>query len=160
MAGLELKVPPPVVGLACAAMMKGLAMLAAPSLPPSPLDGGPWTPLRLGAIALALVGVSIDVGSVLTFRRARTTVNPLRPANASALVTTGPFALSRNPMYVGMATLLAGWAAWLGTPWALAGLAAFVAWITRFQVLPEERVLAQRFGAAFDAYRGRVRRWL
>ncbi|MFO1456238.1 MAG: hypothetical protein U1F18_08330 [Steroidobacteraceae bacterium] len=51
MAGLE--VPPPVVGLACAAMMKGLAMLAAPSLPPSPLDGGPWTPLRLGAIALA-----------------------------------------------------------------------------------------------------------
>ena len=56
MAGLELKVPPPVVGLACAAMMKGLAMLAAPSLPPSPLDGGPWTPLRLGAIALALVG--------------------------------------------------------------------------------------------------------
>ena len=104
--------------------------------------------------------MSIDVGSVLTFRRARTTVNPLRPANASALVTTGPFALSRNPMYVGMATLLAGWAAWLGTPWALTGLVAFVAWITRFQILPEERVLAQRFGAAFDAYRGRVRRWL
>ena len=92
MAGLELKVPPPLVGLACAAAMKGLAMLAAPSLPPSPLDGGPWTPLRIGAIVLALAGVAIDVTSVLGFRRARTTVNPLRPANASALVTTGPFA--------------------------------------------------------------------
>ena len=83
-----------------------------------------------------------------------------RRVYAEDLVTEGLYSHCRNPMYVGMATLLAGWAAWLGTPWALTGLVAFVAWITRFQILPEERVLAQRFGAAFDAYRGRVRRWL
>ncbi len=79
---------------------------------------------------------------------------------AEDLVTDGLYAHSRNPMYVGMAMLLAGWAAWLGTPWAVVGIAAFVAWITRFQIIPEERALAQRFGADFATYQHRVRRWL
>ena len=97
---------------------------------------------------------------MLSFRRARTTVNPLRPANSSALVTSGIYRHTRNPMYLGMATLLAAWATWLGTPWALFGIVAFVAWITRFQIIPEERVLANLFGADFAAYRARVRRWI
>ena len=160
MPGLERKVPPPLVGLACALGMKGLAWLAATEAPPSPFDDGPWTPLRIAAIVLGLGGLAIDVAGVASFRRARTTVNPLRPDKANALVTTGIYRLTRNPMYLGMATLLTGWAAWLATPWALLGVAGFVAWITRFQILPEERALSRLFGAGYDAYRARARRWI
>jgi protein-S-isoprenylcysteine O-methyltransferase Ste14 len=170
-AGLELKIPPPLVALACGFAMKGIAMLAeggaaaagtggtATSTPLDDATGG-WPALRILAVALVLLGLAIDVVGVLSFRRARTTVNPLKPANTSALVTSGIYRLTRNPMYLGMATLLAGWAAWLGTPWALAGVIAFVAWITRFQIVPEERALSHLFGGDFDAYRARVRRWI
>jgi protein-S-isoprenylcysteine O-methyltransferase Ste14 len=174
MAGLELKVPPPLVALACGILMKGIALWAAgdasagtdPAAMPLPSSGpaadalGGWPLLRLAAIGLALAGLAIAGAGALSFRRARTTVNPLKPADTTALVTSGTFALTRNPMYLGMALLLAGWAAWLGTPWALAGMALFVAWITRFQIVPEERVLARLFGADFEAYRLRVRRWI
>lgn len=166
MAGLELKIPPPAVALVCALAMKGIALLAAPSvaagdaLPPAVAGGPSWTALRIVAVALVVLGLGIDVAGVLSFRKARTTINPLKPANSSALVTSGIYRLTRNPMYLGMAVLLTGWTAWLGTPWALAGVAVFVLWITRFQILPEERVLAQLFGAEFAAYRAHVRRWL
>lgn len=173
MAGLELKIPPPLVALGCALAMKGLAVLAghgaAPAGAPAPtvltppvgnLTGDWPAALRMLAVALALLGLAIDIAGVLSFRRARTTVNPLRPANSSALVTSGIYRHTRNPMYLGMATLLAAWATWLGTPWALFGIVAFVAWITRFQIIPEERVLANLFGADFAAYRARVRRWI
>ncbi|MCU0761252.1 MAG: isoprenylcysteine carboxylmethyltransferase family protein [Steroidobacteraceae bacterium] len=162
MAGLELKVPPPLVGLACALVMKGIALGGTEALAPGPADALSvgWPLLRVVAVALVLAGLAIDVVGVLSFRRARTTINPLKPANSSALVTSGIYGLTRNPMYLGMATLLLGWAAWLGTPWALAGVALFVAWITRFQIVPEERVLARLFGADFEAYRARVRRWI
>ncbi|MCU0761264.1 MAG: isoprenylcysteine carboxylmethyltransferase family protein [Steroidobacteraceae bacterium] len=155
MAGLELKVPPPLVALGCALVMKGIALLVAGD------DArGDWPVLRFVAVALVLAGLTIDVVGVWSFRRARTTVNPLKPANSSALVTSGIYGLTRNPMYLGMAMLLAGWAAWLGTTWALAGVAAFIAWITRFQIVPEERALARLFGTEYDAYRARVSRWI
>jgi protein-S-isoprenylcysteine O-methyltransferase Ste14 len=76
------------------------------------------------------------------------------------MVTSGVYRHTRNPMYLGMLCLLGAWAAWLGNAAALLGLPAFVAYMNRFQIAPEERALAQRFGAAFDAYAARVRRWL
>lgn len=72
----------------------------------------------------------------------------------------GVYRATRNPMYVGLALLLLAWTVYLGAPLALLGVAAFVAYITRFQIVPEERVLAQKFGPEFGAYRSRVRRWL
>lgn len=169
-AGLELKIPPPLVALACGLAMKGIAMLAGSGAASTVGDAGTSTPLddavvgwpvlRIVALALACLGLAIDVVGVLSFRRQRTTVNPMRPANSTALVTSGIYRFTRNPMYVGMAVLLTGWAAWLGTPLALVGVAAFVLWITRFQIIPEERVLSRLFGADFDVYRAQVRRWL
>lgn len=163
MGALELKLPPPLVGLACGLGMYGLARLLDPALvvlaSPDAVPGLPAM-LRWIALVLAIAGLAFDARSVLDFVRARTTINPLKPATSSTLVTAGLYRVTRNPMYVGMALLLLAWTAWLGTPWALLGVAAFVAWITRFQILPEERALAQRFGAEFDAYRHRVRRWL
>jgi protein-S-isoprenylcysteine O-methyltransferase Ste14 len=150
---LELKVPPPLAAALVAAAMWLLALIA-PSVP-APEEA------RVGAAALAaLAGAAFDLAAVLAFRRARTTINPLRPHKSSALVTGGIYRLSRNPMYVGLLLFLVAWAAYLAAPLALLGPLAFIAYMSRFQIRPEERILAAIFGAQYEAYRSRVRRWL
>lgn len=120
----------------------------------------PWS-LRLTVVAmLAVSGLLFNLLPKLAFRRAGTTVNPLRPASSSVLVTTGLHRVSRNPMYVGHALLLAAWACWLQHPAALVGALLYATYVTRYQIVPEERALSTAFGAVYDAYRARVRRWL
>lgn len=112
------------------------------------------------AYPVGAVGVSLDAIALLYFFRSRTTINPLKPASASALVTGGIYRFTRNPMYLGLATLLLAWATYLGSLAALAGVPLFVLYMNRFQIAPEERALEARFGAEYIAYRRRVRRWL
>ena len=102
----------------------------------------------------------VVVLGAIAFRRAGTTVNPLHPENASALVVRGIYRLTRNPMYLGMLILLVGWAVLLANfiPWIF--LPGFVLYMNRFQIGPEERMLASMFGNDFTLYRSRVRRWL
>ena len=150
---LENRIPPPLVGLVCAIAMWGLARATPAFAMPSALR------LALAA-GCALLGIGIAVAGVAAFRRARTTVNPLKPDTATHLVVGGLNRVSRNPMYVGQALLLAAWALWLAHALAPLGAVAFVLYITRFQILPEERALAARFGDDWRAYRARVRRWL
>ena len=114
----------------------------------------------LVAVLLLLAAGAIGIAGVRAFQRARTTVDPLRPEKASALVTSGIYRRTRNPMYVALAIALLGWAIWLGHPLALLGVAAFVAWINRFQLAPEERALRALFGPEFERYCSEVRRWL
>jgi protein-S-isoprenylcysteine O-methyltransferase Ste14 len=113
---------------------------------------------RAGWILVAL-GAAIIAAAVLEFRRAGTTVDPTRPAKASALVRTGIFGYSRNPMYLGMAVGLAGWAVLLGSlgPWLV--LPAFATLLTRLQIGPEEAVLATLFGRDYEDYCAHVGRW-
>ena len=153
LAVLETRVPPPVV-----AVLVALAMLATRWFDDAlPVDRT-W---RIGiAAGLVVAGFAFSVPAVFSFRAARTTIGPHRIENASRLVTGGVFGLSRNPMYLGLALQLLGWAAFLATPSALVGPVLFVAWITRFQIVPEERLLSARFGTAYDAWRRRVRRWI
>lgn len=150
---LELRVPPVAVVLLAAALMWLLAG-AAPA----------WrieVPMRLAlSIVLAGAGIAVALEGIRAFRAARTTVNPLAPQNASAVVDSGIYRASRNPMYLGMLLVLAGWGAWLSNLAALAGLPAFAAYMTRFQIRPEERALQQKFGAPYAAYLRQVRRWL
>lgn len=113
-----------------------------------------------GAAVLGLVGLAFDLAGLLAFRSHRTTVNPLSPHKASALVTGGVYRITRNPMYVGMAFLLLAWAVHLSALLPLLGPVLFVLYITRFQIQPEERVLQQLFGEAYTDYRRAVRRWL
>ena len=153
MAWLEHRIPPPIVGA-----LTGLAMWGAAPLGP----GWVWPDaLRLGLVAmLVALGLAFDVAGLLAFRASRTTVNPLSPQKASALVTGGVYRVTRNPMYVGMLCLLLAWAVKLSAWLPLAGPALFVLYITRFQIQPEERVLHQLFGDAYGQYTSRVRRWL
>jgi len=150
---LELKIPPPLLALACALAM-WLAARTFPSLA-LPL---PWHPFGAGALLLA--GAALDLCALFTFLRARTTINPLKPEATTQLVIVGLYRYSRNPMYVGLLLTLAGWAVWLANAAALPVLAVFVGWLNRFQIAPEERCLAERFGAQYAAYRRSVRRWL
>ena len=150
---LETLIPPPLV----AALMALTMWLATPA---GSGFGAPWW-LRLGlALAIALVGGVIAAAGARSFKRAKTTVSPLKPDRTSALVTGGIFERTRNPMYVGLALVLVGVCTWLWWLPALAGPALFAAYITRFQIQPEERVLAAKFAADYEGYRRRVRRWI
>jgi len=149
---LDHRIPPPLVGAILAVGMWGVSMLPPALAIPAPLRTGL-------ALLFAVAGLACDVLGFLAFRRARTTVNPLRPQLASALVTGGIYRLTRNPMYVGMTLLLTGWAVWLSALWPFAGPVVFVLFIGRFQIAPEERLLRERFGREFENYAARVRRW-
>lgn len=153
MSWLEHKIPPPVVGVVAGVVMWALSK----TMVPLPL--GDELRYALAAV-LGVVGLSFDVLGLLAFRAARTTVNPMRPENASALVSGGVYRITRNPMYVGMLCLLLAWAMFLASPLALVGPLLFVLYITRFQILPEERVLRERFGEAYGEYMQQVRRWI
>ena len=150
---LELKVPPLLVALILAA-----SMWLAARLTPGLGAALPYVEFLAGTLLLA--GVVIALLGVMAFRRARTTVDPTRPGDASAVVTGGIYALTRNPMYVGFLLALAAWAIWLGNLPAALGLPAFVKYMNRFQILPEERFLGGKFGAPYAAYLLRVRRWI
>ena len=100
------------------------------------------------------------MSGILAFRASRTTINPLKPERSSSLVVGGIYRITRNPMYVGMAFLLLAWAVHLSAWLSFTGILAFVLYITRFQIRPEERALQRIFGEAFNAYCARVRRWL
>ncbi len=150
---LETRIPPPIVA-ACFAL---LAWLFAPVEARASLAAS--SRIALG-VAIALLGGAIAAAGSVRFHRAKTTVNPLHPEKASALVTTGIYRYTRNPMYVGMALVLLGFAAWLWWWPAVLAAAGFAAYITRFQILPEERALAQKFGAQYGQYCRSVRRWV
>ena len=153
MTSLELKIPPPIVALGCAAAMYGLAQLF-----PS---GWVAIPARLHlAIGLAGAGVAADVAGIWAFRLHRTTINPLTPHKSSSVVQDGIYRFTRNPMYLGMLLLLSAWAIGLANLWSLLPLPCFVAYLTRFQIQPEERSLLAKFGQPYAQYLQRVRRWL
>ncbi|MCG8442480.1 MAG: isoprenylcysteine carboxylmethyltransferase family protein [Caulobacterales bacterium] len=150
---MKLLVPPPVQALLAGLAMWGMARIA-------PALSFAFPGQRPAAIALAAAGLTVDLIALAAFRRAKTTINPMRPGKTSALVAEGLYRYSRNPMYVGALLVLTGWAAWLGNPLNLAVLAVFVVAITELQIKPEEAMLRETFGAEYVAYAKRVRRWL
>ena len=123
------------------------------------IELGEALPIIVAAL-VALIGGFFCVAGVVSFRRAKTTVNPLKPETTSALVTSGIYQVSRNPMYVGFALFLVAWAVYLSSPWALVGVVGFVQYIDRFQIQPEERALAVLFAAEFERYKHSVRKWV
>ena len=150
---LENRIPPPLVALLIALLM----WLSARWLPVTGLPSA----VRYGAgVALLIAGICFSLPAVRSFRRAGTTVNPVRIEQASDLVTGGIYRVSRNPMYVGLTLVLCAWSFFLESPWTLLGPALFVAYTTRFQIIPEERALEVKFGESYRDYCRRVRRWL
>lgn len=152
---LATRVPPPVLVALFAGLMALLARLA-PGPPMAWLVAlRPWA-----SVVLVALGLAVAAAGIRDFRRHQTTLNPMAPQRATALVRDGIYAYSRNPMYLGMLLLLAAWAAWLADGFSALALPAFVLCLNRLQIIPEERALRQRFGSEFDAWASTVRRWL
>lgn len=150
---LENRVPPPLV-----VVLIGAAMAVVAWFTPA-IEIGSTVRFVVGGITIAMGALAVVQGA-RTFWRNKTTINPVDIESASALVTSGVFRYSRNPMYVGFTVILVGWAVCLAAPWALLGPVAFVFFTNRFQIVPEERVMRAKFGQAYDDYRAQVRRWL
>lgn len=94
------------------------------------------------------------------FYQVKTTVLPQEMDRSSSLVTGGVYQISRNPIYLGMAAIIAGSGLALGTWATLPVLALFVWVITAYQIIPEERALKKLFGDGFETYKAQVRRWI
>jgi protein-S-isoprenylcysteine O-methyltransferase Ste14 len=150
---LELKVPPVALVLFVAALMwlVSWAMSAFEFEVPSG---------DVLAVSVAVAGAIISGLGIVSFRQARTTVNPMKPDSASSLVVSGIYRLTRNPMYLGFLSVLFAWAIFLSNALAFVFLPVFVLYMNRFQIKPEEKALRTLFGPQFVMYAARVRRWL
>jgi protein-S-isoprenylcysteine O-methyltransferase Ste14 len=151
---LELKVPPLALTAGAAAVTVGAAYA---------VQGTPVVASSLAWVvgcAVALSGLAIAYRGVSVFRRVRTTVDPLHPERSARLVIDGVYRWTRNPMYLGFVVFLLGLAIALQSLVGLALTAFTAVFLHRFQIKPEEQALSRRFGAGFDAYRTRVRRWI
>ena len=112
-------------------------------------------------LGLGILAIVIAVVAVLSFKKAKTTVNPLKTEHISALVTNGIFSYSRNPMYVAMAILLFGFGVYMGTSlFSAFWTVFFILYLTRFQIVPEEKLLIGIFGNEYENYCKNVRRWV
>jgi protein-S-isoprenylcysteine O-methyltransferase Ste14 len=145
------RIPPPPIFLAGLAVGGSIEIAA------------PTADLPLGvAVAVGVAGaaiwVALDVRATMLFRRAGTRPLPWTPTEA--LVTSGPFRLTRNPMYLGMAVLYVGLALAFGLLWALVVLPVVLLAVDRLVIVREERYLERAFGEDYRAYRRRVRRWI
>lgn len=149
---LKLKIPPAVVFLICIGIVWGIDYLLPPIFDISISDWIIWTLLSLGALTGVL--------GVIQFAIQSTSVNPHKPEHASALVTSGVYRLSRNPMYLGMLIILLAAVLKLGNPVGLLVLPLYVLYMNRFQIIPEEQVMVEKFGKEFTTYCNNVRRWI
>ena len=111
-------------------------------------------------ILLILSGVGVIYSAASSFRKNQTTINPLQPEQATKLVTSGIFKYSRNPMYLGMALIILALAFKFNLIGGLAAFVFFVAYITKFQIMPEEKALLKIFKDEFELYMKKTRRWL
>lgn len=150
---LENTIPPPIVTIFFAVVMWGISL--------ADFDIELNIILR-GTIMAILLGLSVFfiITGILSFRKAATTISPLKPEAASALVCSGIYQISRNPMYVGLLLLLLAWGVYLSSFLSLFAIAGFVYYLNRFQIIPEEQALLSIFGSEFEDYQLRVRRWL
>ncbi|MBP9159034.1 MAG: isoprenylcysteine carboxylmethyltransferase family protein [Sphingobium sp.] len=150
---LELKIPPLALVLLAGGVMWVIAWAV-------PTFGFVFPARRICAMGAVLIGTAVAGMGIFSFRRARTTVNPMKPDSSSALVVTGIYRLTRNPMYLGFLWILLGWGIFLSNAPAFLVLPGFVLYMNRFQIEPEERALTRLFGRAFVTYATQVRRWI
>lgn len=149
----QLKIPPPVYMVLTAALMWLLSRMF-------PIYQVFSAPLNQVGYLFMFIGLSFDASSILQFFRAKTTVNPISPEKASALVISGMYQFTRNPMYVGLLLLLIGFAILQGSLSAFLLIPLFMFVLTSQQIIPEETILEDKFGQQYIDYKMSVRRWL
>ena len=147
---LELKLPPPVIF--CIA---GISMFA---LAEYEIHGDKFHLFFAGTCWV--FAILIAMFAFWSFKKSQTTVNPDHFEKVTALVKTGVFEHSRNPMYLSLAIMLIGWSIMLGALWTVPIVFLFLLYIIQFQIKLEERMLYKKFGLDYELYCNKVRRWL
>ncbi len=150
---MELKIPPLLLVVIFAIVMRVISAIA--SVAALQLDAA--APL---SILLFVFGFAITFSGARSFGIAKTTKNPMQPETATQLVHSGIYNFTRNPMYLGLLIILTAWAIRLQNPLNLAMLIVFVVYMTKFQIIPEERALTKLFPEEYEPYKSRVRRWI
>jgi protein-S-isoprenylcysteine O-methyltransferase Ste14 len=145
------KIPPPIVTLTF-----GLLIYFTKSLFPAFTNGL----LSILSLLSLLIGLSILISAVSSFKKQQTTVNPISIEKASSLVVTGIFKYSRNPMYLGMVLILLSISFKFNLIGGIALAMLFAGYITKFQIIPEEIVMNKLFGDEFEKYKNKTRRWI
>lgn len=153
MRSLELKIPPVAQVIIIAIFMWLLSLVSTTFS-----FQIPWK--TQVATVLGTLGIVISILGVIEFRRANTTADPRIPHQTTRLVNSGIYQLSRNPMYLGFVFILTGWSFYLSHGLSFLLLPAFVLYINRFQIVPEERTMLGKFGAEYSSYLSKVRRWI
>ena len=147
----NVKIPPPLVYVAGFAL--GLLLGKAVPVTVMPTISG-----RMGAVLCLVLWAILGLWSIVLFRRVRTNFLPIKPT--TALVVSGPYRLTRNPMYLALAFLYVGLALWFLVFWALVLLPAVIAVTQYFVITREEQYLEEKFGDDYRQYKARVRRWI
>lgn len=150
---LKTKVPPPIYALLAAALALGTNWLT---------PGWrvlPGAALWIG-VTIMVAGAALVIVAVIQLVRAQTTIEPMDPSRTTTIVASGAYGISRNPMYLAMFAEVLGLALILRNPLALIGPLLFPIVITLVQIIPEEQALGRKFGAVYEQYRTRVRRWI
>ena len=148
---MKTKIPPPIVTL-----IFGLCIYFS----------GPYFPEYIFSMAnflsglILFVGVSILIVSAVSFKRHQTTINPLKPEQASSLIISGVFSFSRNPMYLGMVFILLALSFRFNLVGGILFTSIFIMYITKFQIIPEEAAMKSIFGEDFNKYKNKTRRWI
>lgn len=150
---LELRVPPVAVFVLVVLLMYWLKGLTPTFKITVPL-------VEFVVAALTLLSGFIGIAGVYEFRKAKTTVNPVKPESASSVVNTGVFAYTRNPMYVALLLLIIALGLWWQHLSVIPCGALFISYMNRYQIKPEEHVLERLFGEDYLKYKNRVRRWI
>ncbi len=148
---MKLKIPPPYWLL----LTTGLMWLISRYTPQAEILHS----LRWLALLPLMIAIGLIAAGIVVFRQASTTVHPQHPEHTRIVVDNGIFRFSRNPMYLGMVLILAAWALWLAAPFAWLGVPLFVLVITRWQIMPKEEILLNKFGEPYRLYCQKVRRW-
>jgi len=145
------KIPPPIVTL-----FFGLCIYLSKSFFPE----FSFSILSSLSIISFIVGISVLVTAIISFKNHETTINPISIEKASSLVVTGVFKYSRNPMYLGMFLILLSISFKFNLIGGIVLTMLFAGYITKFQIIPEEIVMNKLFGDEFEKYKNKTRRWI
>ena len=145
------KIPPPIITLIC-----GLSIYFSRPLFSEKI----YIYSNIISILFFFFGSAFLVFALSSFKKQKTTISPLQPEKASALVISNVYKYSRNPMYLGMLFILISLAISYNIIGGIIAISIFIFFITKFQIKPEEVQMEKLFGEKYAQYKKRTRMWI
>ena len=151
MIDIKTKIPPPLVALTFGFLIKYTKNI----FPVIEIKNE----IVLGSFII-ISGLIIILAAIISFKKYKTTITPLKPSKATKLIVNGVYKFSRNPMYLGLLLVLFGVSTMLNPIGGLFFIPLFILYLNYFQIIPEENAMIQLFKGEFLKYKRNVRRWI